>query len=214
MTADALRERIRKHNALQAALGLMALAGAPLLWWLSFWVIRILSWLATFWFLGRKTADVTFWIAVGGLVLLAIEGLRQGWELLPLQDLADRPRVGLFMPVGPYYYGNLFGYSYLITHALFIAPQVTVAGVRALRLLIRPGPLTIDLAAHVYNDLAKRRAWVDVGEYPGGRPAAALLRQLDLIWLEDEEGAVRLRIPPGEALDAALPGARGDRPTP
>ena len=201
MTPEAFRSHIRTHNAVQVFVGLLSLAGAPLLWWFSFWVIRIMFWLATSWFLGEKTAQVTFWIAVVGVVILAVEGLRQGWEMFTLEDVAARPRIPLLMPIGAKYAGDLQGWSYLLTQMLFVAPRVTLAGLQALRDLLRPGRFTIELAVQIHNDLAARRAWVGLEEYPGGVAAAGLLKRLGLIWLEEDEqsGAVRLRIPPGEA---------------
>jgi hypothetical protein len=198
VTADDLQARIRKHNAVQILVGVIALAGSPLLWYVSFYVLRVLFAMATYWFLQDRTAEVTYWIAMAGLGILAIEGVWRVFQAFSLTELARRPSIPLILPVGPAYFGNLQGYSFILTHILFCAPQTTLAGIQVLRSLLRPGPFTIESAVRIYADLAKRRAWVDLDEYPGGAGAAALLGQLGLIWTEAKEGPLRLRIPPRE----------------
>ena len=198
MTSDQLRQHVHRRNTIQILVGGLALGLSPLLWLFSFWVFQYLFWFATYWFLGEDAVTVSFWIAVLGMVVLVFEGVREGWELFSLEDLADRPHVGLFVPGGLAYYGNLNAYSYVITHVLFCAPRITLIGMRALQSLIRPGPLTIDLGVKVYNDLAERGEWVAVDEYAGGVGAATLLRRLGLVWIDDEKFPVQVRIPPGE----------------
>jgi len=198
MTPDELRQHVRKHNALQVVIGVATLAAAPLLWLFCFRLFRWLFYLASHWALGEKADEASIWMAVVGIVFLAIEGLREGWNLLALSDLAERAPVGLGAPAGPAFFGDVHRYSYMISHVLFFAPRVTLAGVQALRSLIRAGPFTIDLASKIYNDLAQRRQWVPITHYPAAATAAALLKQLGLIWIEDDEAPVRLRVPPGE----------------
>ena len=199
MTSDQFRQRIRSHNTLQVLIGLTTLVAAPLVWLFSFWLFWQLFWLATQWFLDEKAAEVSFWIAVVGVVFLVIDGLREGWELFSLGDFAGRSNVGLFVPIGPSYHGNLHAYSYVLTHTLFFAPRVTLAAVRALRSRIRSGPFTIDLALKIYNDLAERDEWVGVAEFPTSGSAVALLRQFRLVWIDGDETPLRIRVPPGEA---------------
>ncbi len=198
MTSDELRKRIAKHNTLQALVGLLTLAASPLLWLFSYWVIRYMFWFSLFFLLGDKAADVSHWIGVVGLVFLAIDGLRKGWETVSLENVGRQEHIGLISPIGPYYTGNLRGNSYIISHILYIAPQVTLTGIGALRSLIRQGPFTIDLSVKIHNDLARRREWVAFDEYPGGVKAVALLKRLRLIRTEGEDVIERVRIRPGK----------------
>jgi len=197
MIPDELRQQVRKHNTRQIAIGVATLAAAPLLWLFSFRLFQVLFYLASRWALGNKAEEVSFWMAVVGIVFLVIEGLREGWNLISLADLAERAPVGLLAPAGPALFGDVHRYSYMFSHVLFFAPRVTLTGVQALRSLIRPGPFTIDLATNVYNDLIRQDQWVPIAHYPGAVTAATLLKQLGLIWIEEDEGPKRLRVPPG-----------------
>ncbi len=199
MNASQLRSRIRRHNALQIGLGLLALAGAPLLWYLSFWVLRILFLLALSRFLGEKAVALSFWIATAGTILLVLEGLREGYHAFSLADVPARPRTHLATRVGPLILRSVGGYGSLLTSLLLVAPQVTLAGLRLVTSAIRTGPFTIDQAVHIYNDLTERREWLDPLDYPGSDRAVSILRQLRLIWTQGDEDdvPVRIRIPPG-----------------
>ena len=170
-----------------------------MVWLFSFWLFRQLFWLATQWFLDEKAAEVSFWIAVAGVAFLVIEGFREGWESLSFGDFAGGSRVGLCSSVGEHDLRNFQTYSYVLTHTLFFAPRVTLAGIRALRSRIRSGPFTIDLALKIYNDLAERDEWVGVAEFPSSGSAVALLRQFRLVWIDGDETPLRIRVPPGEA---------------
>ncbi len=195
MTSDQLRRHVRKRNALQLSVGLLALAGTPFAWLFSFWLLRAMFAIILVRLLGDAGSDVAFWLAVLGMIFLVIEGLREGWQESSMRALADQRQIGFRFVRGI----RLGVATYMISQVLYFAPQLTLAGIRAIRSLNRPGPFTIDLGAKIHADLAARREWVSLDEYPSGAPAAALLKELGLIWTKEDDISVQLRIPPATA---------------
>jgi hypothetical protein len=177
--------------------------GGLFFWWLSFWVWRVLF-LVLAGLLGYFDLwDTSFYVAAGGTLLLAIEGVRYRREVVGLQDYHtsiyyDNPltdtTTGSAMNV---LLGSPMGIAYLVSQMLFCAPRTTVQAIQNLRGLIRVEPATIEAAASIHESLREDRRWVPIATFPNSGAALCLLDRLNLIWTECKGGEVLVRIPAG-----------------
>jgi len=205
MTEADLKRRVWRHNALQIATGTAATLWAVVMWPISFWLMRFLA-SKPFELADVKVGwDIGFYLALVGLALLALEGVRY-WRLIVADredggesDFADI--LGLSPGGGALYYN--VGGAHILVHLMLSAPRMTAQAICVPRRLIRTTSAAYIQGAAVYNRLAEERKWMPLSEWSNCRAGVFLLDRLRLIWTRLENGETQLRIPPGSDRTAA-----------
>jgi len=203
MCPSELQHLIVRHNMARTAVGVTLGVGGLVFWWLSFWVWRVLFLMLAILWGYFDSWDTSFYVAAGGTLLLAIEGVRYRREMVGLEDYrtsiyCDNPltdtSTGAAMNI---YLGDPMGIAYLVSQILFCAPRTTVQAIKNLRGLVRAKPATIEAAATIHNRLSEERRWMPIAMFPNSGAALCLLDQLSLIWTECKGDEVLVRIPAG-----------------
>lgn len=205
MSQSDIRRALRRHNGVQIAAGLFLIPMAIGAWYVSYRVLYVLFRIPLAALEVNNAGQIANYIAIGGLVLLVLEGIRQGGELFGLREYGEsgwasspyaETRGGRVFGVAVF--GPLVGMGYFITQVLFCAPSTTVAIPRFFRSLIRANATAIAQAAEVREELARRREWIPVEEFRERAAGVFLLARMKLVWTRIENGRAEVRIPPGE----------------
>jgi hypothetical protein len=204
MTEQTLRRRIEHYNAIKLLTGIVLLPGALVLWFLSFWVFRILIYgiLDEF---GIDAWGFSFYAALAMLPLLAWEGLRFNVPTMDVEDLSDLPLGDSLLSRGLLFcttrgwitaHGAL-AFVFLVAKIVFAAPRATLQGVTALRSRIEAEPKLISQAIQAFQKLELEHRWMLTSEFAGLGGGLFLLDRLDMIWTKLENGVLAVRIPAG-----------------
>lgn len=152
---------------------------------------------------GFEASRISFWVAWGFCGLLLFEGLTVGRKLF---DLGEYTRSGFYnnfiMQSGSgsalnLYHGSPAGRAWLLTQILLCAPHVTLEAISRFRSVILVDAATIQDAADLRTRLRNDRTWVRARGCGAMAISVALLRRLDLIWLEDRGDGAYIRYPAG-----------------
>lgn len=202
MSSEELLARVRRHNMLAIALAVLLVPVAILLWmfsWhLTYWITAFL--LHSF---GFAASRISFWVAWGFCGLLLFEGLTVGRKLF---DLGEYTRSGFYdnfimqSDSGAalnLYHGSPFGRAWLLTQILLCAPHVTLEAISRFRSIISVDAAIIQDAADLLTRLRTDRNWIRARDCGARGVSVALLRRLDLIWLDERGDGAYIRYPAG-----------------
>ena len=197
MTDDDLLQRIRRHNAVHLALGVLLVPSAILLWFASFWVFRVLFVLPCVLFGNYEMWPTSFYVAWGCVPLLAVEGLRYRKQLFSLSEYTESLHYAAFKMTAMHAHdSNPFGTAWIISRFLFCAPRATVHAAKEFRSIIRVPEETVRAATEIVNRLAQERRWIPWSELSEFGPSVLLLGRLRLVWTKIDNEELQLRIPP------------------
>jgi hypothetical protein len=207
MTAERLTHLVRRHNAIQYCVGVLGLCGSAVLWFASFWVFRLmtLAWvslLRTAEILRRDFdgSSISFFIAIGCTLVLAIEGLRRSlpvFDLIEFHDSAYFSRHTSINSGSGRGLSDAFAGAWLLSQFLFSAPRATIIAVGALRSVVSTNREIVEQAALVLTKLEEDRRWTAPTDFGDCAQAVQLLHRLNLIWVETDENEFKIRFPAG-----------------
>ena len=188
MTETTLQEKIRQHNTRNLALGLLMIPASVVAWIVSFRILRTLFGMflhgLSFLWPGLNTATASHYLAMGCLMLLAVEGFRRSRDLFDLADFSQsRYRDSVFMSTSSgqamgYAFGNPAAIAYVISQILFLAPEATRQTARLLIGRLPQDDAMVKAAAAILNELADNRQWIPRGKYHAHAASLAILQQL------------------------------------
>jgi len=165
-----------------------------ILWGISFWIV--LSVVTTM-FLQWNLYDhlnMAWWISLSVMGLLFIEGIRtMRHEALDTYD----PQTSYVKPqmlTDPVHTMNA---AKLISELLLSAPHTMARAIRSFRRRVSIDKARITESQRIFDDLQRVASWRDVRQYPGKHAELALLQHVGLIWLQEKEGRVQVRVDPG-----------------
>jgi hypothetical protein len=200
MTESDIREQAHQHNVLNLALGLLMVPLSALMWWISYWAIRVVAWivlrgLAEIFQARWDVAGLSRYIALGGLALLVVEGVFMVRTAGGVRDYfsAHGDWIGM-RSMGTIYYDRMAGMAYMLSHFLFLAPEATLRAVAMLRHRMPEDEQTARAAARLLGELAADRRWRPLDR--SDEAAAGVLHALKLIWVRETDGLTEIRIPP------------------
>ncbi len=197
-----LQKRVKLHNAVRIAMGVILGIGSLALWVASFWIVRIMVAIPLF-ALGFAGWRIGFYAALAFLPLLAVEGVRYGKPLFDLHEYTKSAYYDNFIMQSQsgwalhWYAGSPLGIAYLVSQALFCAPRTSVHAVRAFRSLVPRDEATVAEAARILTELSERREWVPASRYSHCGAALMLLDRLKSIWVDIESGETQIRYSAG-----------------
>ena len=193
-------ERIRrKHNLIQFAKGTGLGVASVALWYVSFWVFKFVF-LVPMWMFGLKPSWKTGTIvAVGCMLVLAIEGVRYGKQVFDAQAYAESLYgAGLTGTLQEGILGRMvgrpLGVAYVISQILLSAPRTAVLSIKAFRSVVFMNEEERALAEAAIGDLAHKNRWVPLdtcGEYA---PVLLKLKAMEVVWdrFENDVGEIRI----------------------
>ena len=203
MTEAVLRQRVWRHNALQIVAGIAMLVLAVGAWPLSFWLLRFVVHMPLALVDMQNAAGISFYIALGGVFLLTLEGVRY-WRLLRADreelvetEFRDNMLTASATGRGLGAWHPAITEGYIVVNLMLFAPRVTAQLLYVPRCLIFAPADAFPQAAEVYRRLAEDRRWTPVSEHRDRGGGVILLDRLQLIWTRIEDSQLQLRIPPG-----------------
>jgi hypothetical protein len=144
--------------------------------------------------------NLSFYIAAGCTIALAVEGLRRAGGVFDLLDFAD----SWFNVTdhGPHWgaspgYPDPFANAWVLLQLLFLAPRTTVLSVSALRSIVETNAEVIEQAAFILTKLEAERHWTPPSAFGDCARAVRVLGRLHLIWVEVRDGEMQIRFPAG-----------------
>jgi hypothetical protein len=207
MTAERLTHLAKRNNLVQGCAGTLGLCCSAVLWYASFWFFRGITLLWMFLLRCMEVLhrdydgwNLSFYIAAGCTIALAVEGLRRAggaFDLLEFSDswfnVVDRaPRS--YSTSG---YPDPFANAWVLLQCLFLAPRATIVSLTALRSIVATNVDVIEQAAFILTKLEADRRWTAASTFGDSAGAIRVLARLDLIWVEDKEGEIQIRFPAG-----------------
>jgi hypothetical protein len=213
MTKDQLRQMLWRKNTFNLVLGVLLLPGSLLLWLLSFWIFNViyyipLYWIGQFFWPRLDAASVSWYIALFCIIALAIDGLRYSRQLFDLHEFSQSSLGTSSLSttssgriVNAAILGNPVGKAYFISQFLYLAPESTLQGIKALRSRLPEDAKTIRQATEIFNQLYRDRQWVARDSYVDRAAAVGVLERLRLIWTRNKNGFDEIRIPPTSSND-------------
>ena len=198
MTLDDLQASQRQHNVAEALKGTGYLIAGVLLWIVSYWVVVALFWLPCVLWGDVPSWTVTRAVAWGGMLLLAVEGVRHGKRLFDLSAYAESVYAqGITGTQTERALGRVtgspLGTAYVLSQILFAAPRATVGAIKSFTSLVRFSQEELDTALSLARELAERNAWVPLEPYMKDGPVLVKLFKLGLVWHDVKDGSVQIR---------------------
>ena len=203
----------RKHRIRRV---LYVLASIPL-WWLSYWIIRVLVHIPVTLLTGSRTAvKVAAWMM---MALLLVEGARKAKEIVS----ADRYMNSVFLHglTGTreertlrFAFARVHGVpdplavGFVVSEILFCAPRTVVKAWESHRAIVTATRELREEAQDLFDLLLTERRWVQVEEYRDRAEALGVLDRADLLWnrIKDEVGEIRI---PAALTNEILSGDEG-----
>lgn len=208
ITEACLRQKVWRNNTFNLVLGILLVPAAILLWFLSFWIFRLLFYIPLYWInkffsLSWDVSTITWYIALFCMAVLVFDGLRCSRQLFDLHEFSQSSfgtslftRTASGRIVNAVILGNPVGRAYFISQILYMAPEITLQAVRALCSRLPADSRTISEAARILSVLYCDRQWVAKDSYCDQTEAILVLERLRLIWTRDKKGFEEIRIPP------------------
>ncbi|HEV2970342.1 MAG TPA: hypothetical protein VGY55_10150 [Pirellulales bacterium] len=183
------------------------MCGSALLWYASFWVFRLtaLMWVNVLRMVevlhrGFDGSILTFYIAIGCTLVLAVEGFRRSlpvFDLIEFHDSAYFSRHTSINSGSARGLSDAFAEAWLLSQFLFSAPRVTIISVAALRSVVSTNREIVEQAAFILTKLKEDRRWTAPTDFGECAQAVKLLRRLNLIWIKSDGEEFSIRCPAG-----------------
>lgn len=208
LTEETLRQLVWRKNTFNLVLGILLIPASVLLWFVSFWIFRLLFYIPLYWIGGffwprLDAASISWYIAMLGIAALAFEGLRYSRQLFDLREFSQSgfgtsvlSSTSSGRIVNAAVLGNPVGRAYIISQILYMAPETTLQAIRSLRSRLPEDKHTVHEATAILNELDRGRQWVARESYSSQAQAVLVLERLQLIWTRDKNDFEEIRIPP------------------
>jgi hypothetical protein len=214
MTEINLKEYESRHNMKAAGLGVMWLAAAAALWYISYCIIW---WLVALncrglgkiwgWTPSEHFTRNAAWI---GIAILAFEGIRYGKRLFDRDSYAKSWYYEVWTAVNPSgsmlrFQGYAFGWiggnplsaTYVLSEVMLSAPRSTIKAILAFRSMVHMNEEVRRHGQAILADLAARNDWMPPEMYREHAQALWPLSRLKAIYERVKDEMLQIRIDPG-----------------